>query len=180
MGAPLISDRLAYLDPTRGPFYEHADVALFLARRGREMVGTIAAFVDHYRSEHLGQREGGFGFFEVIEDYAVAEGLLNAVRDWLCARDIPTLRGPTNFGDFDCPGVLIEGMDCPPVMLEAHTPPYYKDFLGNYSGVSYVNRHIWSVIAQNAVSSYIYPSRICRVCAFQPISAIYGGHQGDA
>ncbi|HUV88880.1 MAG TPA: hypothetical protein VMY80_04445, partial [Anaerolineae bacterium] len=68
----------------------------------------------------------------MIEDYAIAEGLLNAVRDWLCARDIPTLRGPTNFGDFDCPGVLIEGMDCPPVMLEAHTPPYYKDFLERY------------------------------------------------
>ena len=129
---PLISDRLAYLDPTRGPFYEHADVALFLARRGREVVGTIAAFIDHYRAEHLGRQEGGFGFFEVIEDYAVAEGLLNAVRDWLRARDMPTVRGPTNFGDFDCPGVLIEGADCPPVMLEAHTPPYYKDFLEQY------------------------------------------------
>ena len=48
------TDQLAYLDPTRGPFYEHADVALFLARRGREVVGTIAAFIDHYRAEHLG------------------------------------------------------------------------------------------------------------------------------
>ena len=80
---PLISESLAYLDPARGPFYGHADVALFLARRGREVVGTIAAFVDQHRIEHMGQPEGGFGFFEVIEDYAVAEQLMDAACEWL-------------------------------------------------------------------------------------------------
>jgi GNAT superfamily N-acetyltransferase len=28
--------------------------------------------------------------------------------------------------------VLVAGADCPPVMLEAHNPPYYKDFLERY------------------------------------------------
>ena len=63
---PLISERLEYLDSATGPFYEHADVALFLARRGREVVGTVAAFVDHSLIERLDRPEGGFGFFEVI------------------------------------------------------------------------------------------------------------------
>ncbi|MFQ6101149.1 MAG: hypothetical protein ACE5OS_07935 [Anaerolineae bacterium] len=129
---PLISERLEYLDPARGPFYKHADVALFLARRGREAVGTIAAFIDHNRIEYLGQPEGGFGFFEAIEDYAVAEHLLDVACEWLRARDMPLVRGPTSFTNNDCPGVLIGGADCPPVMLEAHTPPYYKDFLERY------------------------------------------------
>nr|HID13370.1 N-acetyltransferase [Anaerolineae bacterium] len=129
---PLISERLEYLDPARGPFYEHAEVVIFLARRGREVVGTIAPFVDHRLIEHLGQPVGGFGFFEVIEDYAVAERLLDAACEWLRAHDMPLVRGPTNFTNNDCPGVLIEGADCPPVMLEAHTPPYYKDFLERY------------------------------------------------
>jgi len=129
---PLISERLAYLDPTRGPFYEHADVALFMARRGRQVVGTVAAFVDHRRIEHMGQVEGGFGFFEVIEDYAVAGQLMDAACRWLRERDVPLVRGPTNFGNNDCPGVLIEGADCPPVMLEAHTPAYYGGFLERY------------------------------------------------
>jgi GNAT superfamily N-acetyltransferase len=129
---PLISERLDYLDPATGLFYKHADVALFLARRGREVVGTIAAFVDHRRVEYLDRREGGFGFFEVIEDYTVAEQLLEAACAWLRARDMPLIRGPTNFTANDCPGVLIEGADCPPVMLEAHNPPYYQDFLERY------------------------------------------------
>jgi GNAT superfamily N-acetyltransferase len=129
---PLISERFDYLNPATGLFYEHADVALFLARRSREVVGTIAAFVDHRRVEYLDRREGGFGFFEVIEDYTVAEQLLEAACAWLRARDMPLIRGPTNFTANDCPGVLIEGADCPPVMLEAHNLPYYQDFLERY------------------------------------------------
>jgi len=129
---PLISERLEYLNPATGLFYEHADVALFLARRGRETVGTIATFVDHRRIKHLGRAEGGFGFFEVIEEYAVAERLLDAACEWLRARDMSVVRGPTSFTANDCPGVLVEGADCPPVMLEAHTPLYYKDFLERY------------------------------------------------
>ena len=129
---PLISERLEYLDPARGPFYKHADVALFLARNSREVVGTLAAFVDHQRVEHLGRQEGGFGFFEVVEDYAVTEQLLDAACTWLRARNIPHMRGPTSFGDFECPGVLVEDTNCPPVMLEAHTPLYYKEFLERY------------------------------------------------
>lgn len=129
---PLISERLAYLDPARGPFYEHADVALFLARQGREVVGTIAAFVDHHRIEHMGQPEGGFGFFEVVEDYVVAEQLMDAACEWLREKNTPVMRGPTNFGNDECPGVLIEGANCPPVMLEAHTPAYYGSFLERY------------------------------------------------
>jgi len=129
---PLIVERLGYLNSATGLFYRHADVALLLARRGRKVVGTVAAFVDHRRIKHLGRAEGGFGFFEVIEDYQVAEKLLDAACEWLRSHEIPVLRGPTNFTANDCPGVLIEGADCPPVMFEAHTPPYYKVFLERY------------------------------------------------
>ncbi len=129
---PLISDRLDYLDPAKGVFYKQADIALFLARRDQEVVGTIAGFVDHTRLEHFGTKEGGFGFFEVIEDYKVAEQLLDACFAWLRIQKMASVRGPTSFSDNDCPGVLVEGADYPPAMLEAHTPPYYKEFLERY------------------------------------------------
>jgi len=129
---PLLSERLGCLNPATGLFYKHADVALFIARRGRDTLGTIAAFVDHHRIKHLERAEGGFGFFEVIEDYTVAKRLLDTACEWLRARDMSVVRGPTSFTTNDCPGVLIEGADCPPVMLEAHTPLYYKDFLERY------------------------------------------------
>jgi GNAT superfamily N-acetyltransferase len=140
---PLIAERMGYLDPARGPFYQHAEVVLYLALQGGEVVGTIASFVDHSLVESLGQREGGFGFFEVIEDYTVAERLLDAMQDWLRSRQATLLRGPTNFSDTDSPGVLVGGEDCPPVMLEAHTPPYYKDYLEQYGMQKDYDLYAW-------------------------------------
>lgn len=140
---PLISERMVYLDPARGPFYRHADVALFLARRNGQPIGTIAAFVDHRMVAHLQQPIGGFGFFETVEDYEVAAALLDQAANWLRARGMTVMRGPTNFGPNDCPGVLIDGADCPPVMYEAHTPPYYKDFLERYGMEKYNDLFAW-------------------------------------
>jgi hypothetical protein len=111
---PLIAERIEVLDPARGPFYRHARVALFAARRVRETVGTIAAFMNRHVAEELGRRAGGFGFFEVVEDYAVAERLLDAACAWLREQGATSVRGPTSFGENECPGVLIEGADCPP------------------------------------------------------------------
>ncbi|MGD9002174.1 MAG: N-acetyltransferase [Anaerolineae bacterium] len=129
---PLISERLEVLDPARGPFYDRADVALFLARQGRAVVGTVAAFVDHHRNHHTGKSEGGFGFFETLNDYAVARKVLDAACAWLRAREVSAVRGPTSFTNNEYAGVLIDGANCPPAMLEAHTPPYYADFLKRY------------------------------------------------
>lgn len=128
---PLISDRLHYLDPATGLFYKTADVALFLARRDREVLATIAAFVNHPAVERLGPI-GGFGFFETVDDFEVAKALLDAAADWLRRRRMAWMRGPTSFTETEYPGVLIAGADCPPAMLENHTPPYYKELLERY------------------------------------------------
>jgi hypothetical protein len=55
---PLISERLDYLNPEKNPFYQNAEVALFLARRGREVVGTIAPFVNDLATEHFNEKVG--------------------------------------------------------------------------------------------------------------------------
>jgi len=129
---PLLSERWRYLNPATGPFYREAEVALFIACRKREVVGTIAAFVPHRRIARTGRKEGGFGFFEVLDDYPAAQALLDAACSWLRERGMERMRGPTNFGDHDSPGILISGADCPPAMLEAHNPPYYPEFLERY------------------------------------------------
>jgi GNAT superfamily N-acetyltransferase len=140
---PLIAERLDYLNAEKNPFYQQAEVALFLARRGRETVGTIAPFINESANEYSNEKVGGFGFFEVIEDYAVAERLLDTACDWVKARGMTTLRGPTNFSNNEAPGVLIEGADCPPVMLAAHTPAYYKTFLERYGMEKFIDNYAW-------------------------------------
>lgn len=139
---PLIGEQMRYLDPSTGPFYGHAEVALYLACRGRTVVGRVAVFVQHEREgeETAAQQtavqaaacEGGFGFFEAVDEYPVVEALLDAACDWLRAKGAVVVCGPTNFGENESPGILIGGADCPPVMLEAHNPFYYQDLLERY------------------------------------------------
>lgn len=164
---PLISEQINYLDPRRGPFYRHAEVGLFMARRGGEVLGTIAAFVNHHEVEFRGKREGGFGFFEVVEDYLVAKQLLDAATQWLRGRNISLMRGPTNFTANERPGVLIEGADCPPVMLAAHTPPYYKDFLERYGMEKDHDLYAWRAFrSQIGEELKNIPPELARVAEF--------------
>lgn len=129
---PLLSDRLRYLHPKTGPFYKHADVVLFLARRDGHPEGTIAAFVDHELVERTGRMAGGFGFFESTNDWEVARTLLDAACGWLKARGAVQVEGPTSFSGTDAPGVLVEPIHFPQAMLEAYTPLYYADLLERY------------------------------------------------
>jgi GNAT superfamily N-acetyltransferase len=139
---PLIGEQVRYLDPSTGPFYGQAEAALYLARRGRATVGRVAAFVRHdvmataqgtaAQGTAAQGRKGGFGFFEAVDEYPVAEALLDAACDWLRARGATSVRGPTNFGENESPGILIGGANCPPVMLEAHNPLYYAGLLERY------------------------------------------------
>ncbi|HSB66600.1 MAG TPA: hypothetical protein VLD65_08470 [Anaerolineales bacterium] len=129
---PLISDQMEYLDAQRNQFFTQSEVTLLAAYREGKICGTIAPFVNHYMIEHTGEQAGGFGFFEVVHDYEVAKVLFDTACEWQRKHQMPLMRGPTNFTDNDTPGILVDGVDCPPVMMEAHSPPYYKDFFEKY------------------------------------------------
>src|SRR5581483_9016635 len=43
---PLLYERRRYFDPAINPFFRHAEVQLFIARRGGRDIGTIAAFAN--------------------------------------------------------------------------------------------------------------------------------------
>lgn len=129
---PLLYEARKVLDRKRHPFHAHADVEYFLARRGGIVVGRIAAIVNHRFNEFHDVRTGTFGFFECVDDVQVARALLEAAHGWCGERGMDLLQGPFNFSTNDelySPGVLVQGFDYPPVMLMAHSPPYYPRLL---------------------------------------------------
>ena len=142
---PLISERKRHLDRGRNPFFEHAEVEYFLAWRDGEAVGRISAHVDHRLNEFQDNRWGLFGFFECEDDPAVAAALLDTAERWLRARGRDRMIGPFDFStNHEC-GVLVEGHDRPPQILENWHHPYYRDLLEQQGLVKAMDLYKWEI-----------------------------------
>jgi GNAT superfamily N-acetyltransferase len=122
---PLRRDVRAMLCRARNPFFEHAEAEYFLARRGGEVAGRIAAVHNRLHNEFHADRVGFFGFFECADDLAAARALFDAAAGWLRARSLALMRGPASFSTNDEAGLLVDGFDKPPVILMPHNPAYY-------------------------------------------------------
>ena len=76
--APLFLERKEHLDPAKNPYFQHADVQLFVAYRDGKPVGRISAQDDRLRLEIHKDNRGLFGFFDSVDDPAVATALTGA------------------------------------------------------------------------------------------------------
>lgn len=131
---PLIIERKAFLDPRKNPFFQHAQVQLFLAQRGRQCVGRIAAIINDIHNDYHKEQAGFFGLFECLchEDGA-ALALFQAAEAWLRERGATFMRGPVSLStnELDC-GLLVEGFGTPPVFQSAYNPPYYETYIQSH------------------------------------------------
>lgn len=126
---PLLSERFELMDPARHPFYEHATVKSFLARRGDKIVGRISALINHRHNEFWNEKIGFFGLYEVLEDAEASQALLAAAEDFVRSQGMTTLRGPANFSTNEEVGLLVDGWNGPPVVMMTYNPRYYVDYI---------------------------------------------------
>lgn len=127
--APLIFERMEFLDRRKNPYFEHAEVEFFIAERDGEPVGRVSVQVDARWDEFQGGRDALFGFFEAAEDPEVAAALFDAARDWARGKGRERILGPMDFTTNDEVGVLIEGFEMQPMILEPWHPPYYRELI---------------------------------------------------
>jgi len=127
--APLIFERMRFFDRSRNPFFEHAEVEYFIAERDGEPVGRVSAHTDEHWDEYQGGNDAMFGFFETTDDPAVAAALLDAACEWARERGRERILGPMNFTTNDELGLLVEGYDLRPMILQPWNPPYYPELI---------------------------------------------------
>jgi len=113
------------LSRTDNPFFDHGEAEYFVARLGATVVGRIAAVANRLHNETHGDRVGFYGFFESVDDPAVAAALFDAAAEWLRSRGFSTMRGPASFSVNDECGLLVEGFDTPNTIMMPHNPRYY-------------------------------------------------------
>ena len=127
---PMWSDEIKRLDPNQGPFFDHSDAQLFLARdTNGNLLGRIAAIKFNGHLEIYKDRLGFFGFFECINNQDVADRLLKTAKKWLAENGLIKMRGPTSFTINEQIGLLIENFDESPTLLTTWNPPYYQKLL---------------------------------------------------
>jgi GNAT superfamily N-acetyltransferase len=126
---PLRRDVALLLSRTKNPFFEHAEAEYLIAERNGEVVGRIAAISNRLHNETHDDKVGFFGFFESVDDQAVANALLNAAADWCRSRGHNVLRGPASFSVNDECGLLVDGFETPPTLMMPHNPRYYVPLL---------------------------------------------------
>lgn len=143
---PLISERRAHLDPRKNPFFEHAEARYFLARHDGRPVGRIGAHVDHRFNEFQDTRWGMFGFFECEEDEAAAAALLDAASEWLRERGCDRISGPFNFSTNHEVGLLVEGHELKPQILEDWHHPYYLPLLESCGMRKAMDLYKWEIM----------------------------------
>jgi hypothetical protein len=113
------------LNPKMNPWFKHGEAAFWVAEKDGKLAGRISAQVDHSHIQIRNDATGFFGFFESIDDQAVADALFDAARGWLRERKLTRCLGPFSLNINEESGLLIDGFNCPPRVMMGHTQPYY-------------------------------------------------------
>ncbi len=127
------SEQIELVDPAKNPFFGHARVQLFIARRRGKPVGRIAAHIDELAlampaEQGFGPGTGFFGYFDA-EDEEVARALLTTAEAWLAEQGMTRVLGPISLSIWEEPGLLVSGQDHPPMLLMGHHPAHYAGWI---------------------------------------------------
>jgi hypothetical protein len=112
------------LHPKKDPFYAHAEVALFTARKDGKLVGRVSATVDQAWLGLYHDDTGHIGYFDTIDDLEVAKALLDRAEAWLRERKMKRVNGPMSFNANQEIGLLVDGFEHPPQLDMAHSRPW--------------------------------------------------------
>lgn len=131
---PLLGMQRAKLNKRKNPAWKYMEGDYFIAWRGNQPVGTIAAFINHRHNEFQHEHIGFFGFFEVYDDQEAATALLETAAEYVQAKGYDAIRGPASFSTNDECGLLVKGFDDPPAILMPYNYPYVQRLIENTPG----------------------------------------------
>jgi GNAT superfamily N-acetyltransferase len=142
---PLKLERRLFLNRRMNAFFSHGEAECFLARRDGRVVGRVSAQINHAFNDHQKKNWGWFGFLELEDDQEVAQALLDAAEAWLRARGCERMVGPASFAMNDESGVLIEGYDLRPMIVQPWNPPYYQQLIERAGMAKAMDLLMWNL-----------------------------------
>ena len=126
---PLIEERRDFLTPRKTPSSNTRGASCSWRAGAMSWSAPSPLVVNDNHNTFHDEKTGSFGFFEAINDQAVADALLEAAEAWVRAQGMAVIRGPLNFSTNDEIGTLVDGFDEPPVVMMTYNPRYYPSLI---------------------------------------------------
>ena len=111
------------------PSLAFCEKELYLAFRGKQVVGRVAAIINHNANKKWQEEIVRFGWIDFVEDFEVAAALIDAVVAWGKERGATKVKGPLGFTDMDREGLLVEGFEKESPFTVIYNDPYYGEYL---------------------------------------------------
>lgn len=126
---PMRLDEKHTLSRKTNPAFEFSEADYFLAYRGKEIVGRIAAIINHKANERWNEKLVRFGWIDFIDDPEVSAKLIETVMAWGKERGMTGIHGPLGFSDMDNEGMLIKGFEEEASLASIYNYAYYVDHM---------------------------------------------------
>lgn len=122
-------DDLSTFSKEKNAAFEFSDAEFYLAYKDGEVVGRVAAIINHKANEAWKVKQVRFGWIDFIDDMEVSAALLDAVIEFGRKAGMTQIVGPLGFTDFDPEGMLVDGYDRLGTMALIYNHPYYPDHM---------------------------------------------------
>ena len=122
-------DDLSTFSKEKNAAFEFSDAEFYLAYKDGEVVGRVAAIINHKANDAWKVKQVRFGWIDFIDDLEVSAALLDAVIEFGRKAGMTQIVGPLGFTDFDPEGMLVEGYDRLSTMALIYNHPYYPEHM---------------------------------------------------
>lgn len=127
--SPLRGDLARALDPRLNPTFAPGDITFFTATRDGQPVGRVTAQIHRASNARWQTQRASFGYFDCIDDLAVAGSLLDAAARFARARGATELVGNFNLTANQNIGVVVDGFDRPTFVDQAYNASHVPALL---------------------------------------------------
>ena len=128
-------DDMNTFDKEKNGAFAFSEAELYLAYRDGQVVGRVAAIINHRANEAWNEKQVRYGWIDFIDDMEVSGALLDAVIAYGRSHGMTQIVGPLGFTDFDPEGMLVEGYDRLSTMALIYNHSYYPEHMKKHGYV---------------------------------------------
>jgi hypothetical protein len=166
-------------------FRSESDFNYFTITQNGQLVGRISAHIHHAFNARYGTKKCYFGFFECTNDQAIANALFKCAEQFALKNGCDELTGNFNMTAMQEMGVMVNGFEHEPYILQAYGMPYYAKLMENAGFLPTFPMSTYEIDVQNIDADAILSPKQQAVLAdsdyeFVPVTrAMYGNIKAD-